>query len=110
MAQFMLPANSKIKPGKNHGGAPANAKNIKEFAIYRYEPGSGENPHIDRYSIDVHKEDGFFHLHAPKREGGLTRGLYFYRFPYLMLNLYDWGSSIATVEPGATWPLRRVSL
>jgi choline monooxygenase len=29
----------------------------------------------------------------------LTRGLYFYRFPCLMLNLYDWGSSIATVEP-----------
>jgi phenylpropionate dioxygenase-like ring-hydroxylating dioxygenase large terminal subunit len=54
---------------------------------------------IDRYTIDVRRKEAFFHLYAPRREGGLTRGLYFYRFPYLMLNLYDWGSSIATIEP-----------
>jgi phenylpropionate dioxygenase-like ring-hydroxylating dioxygenase large terminal subunit len=54
---------------------------------------------IDNYRIDAYQRERFFHLHAPKREGGLTRGLYFYRFPVLMLNLYDWGSSIATIEP-----------
>ena len=64
---------------------------------------------IDRYRIDVHQKDGFFHLHAPRREGGLTRGLYFYRFPYLMLNLYDWGSSIATVEPLGPGRVRHIN-
>ena len=54
---------------------------------------------IDNYRIDTFPREKFFHLHAPKRDGGLTRGLYFYRFPFLMLNLYDWGSSIATIEP-----------
>jgi len=54
---------------------------------------------IERYRIDVYLRERFFHLHAPKREGGLTRGLYFYRFPTLMLNLYDWGSSIASMNP-----------
>ena len=37
MAQFTLPANSKVKPGKNHGGADG-ATNVKKFAIYRYDP------------------------------------------------------------------------
>jgi len=54
---------------------------------------------IDKYRIDVYAREKCFHLHAPRRDGGLTRGLYFYRFPSLMLNLYDWGSSIATMEP-----------
>ncbi len=54
---------------------------------------------IENYRIDTYAREKFFHLHAPKRDGGLTRGLYFYRFPTLMLNLYDWGSSIATIEP-----------
>ncbi|MFI5015338.1 MAG: aromatic ring-hydroxylating dioxygenase subunit alpha [Hyphomicrobiales bacterium] len=64
---------------------------------------------IDRYTIDVYQADGFFHLHAPKRDGGLTRGLYFYRFPYLMLNLYDWGSSLATVEPMGPGRIRHIN-
>lgn len=72
-------------------------------------PGLCQSLDIDRYTIDVHERDGFFHLHAPKREGGLTRGLYFYRFPYLMLNLYDWGSSIATVEPLGPGRIRHVN-
>ena len=52
MAQFTLPANSKIKAGKRHGGADG-AKNVKEFAIYRYDPTSGENPRVDTYSVDM---------------------------------------------------------
>ena len=59
-------------------------------------PGLCASMDIDNYRIDIYQAQKFFHLHAPKREGGLTRGLYFYRFPSLMLNLYDWGSSIAT--------------
>lgn len=33
---------------------------------------------IDNYRIDIYEEQKFFHLHAPRRDGGLTRGLYFY--------------------------------
>src|SRR5687767_2526458 len=52
MAEFTLPANSKIKSGKNHGGANG-AKNVKKFAIYRYDPSSGENPRVDSYDVDM---------------------------------------------------------
>src|SRR6187397_3586743 len=52
MADFFLPANSKIKPGKDRGGANG-AKNVKKFAIYRYDPSTGENPHVDTYSVDM---------------------------------------------------------
>lgn len=72
-------------------------------------PGLCESLHMEKYTIDVYREEGFFHLHAPKREGGLTRGLYFYRFPFLMLNLYDWGSSIATVEPLGPGRMRHIN-
>jgi phenylpropionate dioxygenase-like ring-hydroxylating dioxygenase large terminal subunit len=64
---------------------------------------------IDNYRIDTYAKEKFFHLHAPKRDGGLTRGLYFYRFPCLMLNLYDWGSSIATVEPLAPGRIKHIN-
>jgi len=72
-------------------------------------PGLCASVDIDRYTIDVYRDEGFFHLYAPRREGGLTRGLYFYRFPYLMLNLYDWGSSIATVEPLGAGRIRHIN-
>src|SRR6187401_1927769 len=52
MAQFTLPANSKVKPGKNHGGADG-ATNVKKFTIYRYDPTSGENPRLDSYDVDM---------------------------------------------------------
>ncbi len=52
MAQFRLPRNSRVKPGKNFGGADG-AKNAREFVIYRYEPDSRENPRLDRYRIDM---------------------------------------------------------
>jgi len=52
MAQYILPANSKIKPGKKHGGAEG-ARNAREFSIYRYEPATGENPRLDTYRVDM---------------------------------------------------------
>jgi succinate dehydrogenase / fumarate reductase, iron-sulfur subunit len=52
MAKFRLPPNSRVKPGKNHGGADG-AKNAREFQIYRYEPDSGENPRTDTYRVDM---------------------------------------------------------
>ena len=52
MAEFSLPANSKIREGKTYP-APAGAKNVKRFRIYRYDPDSGANPRIDTYDIDL---------------------------------------------------------
>ncbi len=52
MAKFTLPANSKVKQGR-HFPAPAGAKNIRTFKIYRYDPDSGDNPRTDTYDIDL---------------------------------------------------------
>ena len=52
MAEFTLPANSKIKPGKAHP-APAGAKRTKTFQVYRYDPDTQENPRLDTYEVDL---------------------------------------------------------
>ena len=52
MVEFFLPPNSKIGPGKSHP-APAGAVNVKRFKVYRWEPDSGENPHVDTYDVDI---------------------------------------------------------
>lgn len=52
MAEFKLPANSVIKEGK-HYPAPAGAKNVRTFKIYRWDPGKNENPRTDTYEIDM---------------------------------------------------------
>src|ERR1700741_2618924 len=54
MAQFTLPQNSKIdqKAGKTHH-APAGAKQVRTFKVYRYDPDSSANPRVDSYEIDM---------------------------------------------------------
>jgi succinate dehydrogenase / fumarate reductase, iron-sulfur subunit len=52
MAQFTLPANSKIVEGKKHP-APASAARPKTFRIYRWHPDSGQNPSLDEFTIDL---------------------------------------------------------
>ena len=54
MAQLTLPQNSKIdkKAGK-HFPAPAGAKKVQTFKIYRYDPDTGANPRIDSYDVDM---------------------------------------------------------
>ncbi len=52
MAEFRLPANSRIRKGR-HFSAPAGASNTRQFAIYRYDPDSAENPSIDTYEVDL---------------------------------------------------------
>ncbi|MDP4022204.1 succinate dehydrogenase iron-sulfur subunit [Methylobacterium sp. NEAU 140] len=51
MAQFSLPKNSQISPGKSWP-APAGAKNLQTFRIYRWNPDDGQNPRIDTYQVD----------------------------------------------------------
>ncbi len=52
MVEFLLPPNSRMKKGKTFK-APANAKNVKTFKIYRYDPDTGANPRIDVFEIDL---------------------------------------------------------
>src|ERR1700749_3824915 len=52
MAEFTLPANSKIKAGKKHA-APASAKKPKTFKVYRWTPDDDANPTVDEYPIDL---------------------------------------------------------
>jgi len=52
MVQLTLPKNSKVKKGKHHP-APAGAKRVRTFKVYRYDPDSGENPRWDTYDVDL---------------------------------------------------------
>ncbi|NKD54484.1 MULTISPECIES: succinate dehydrogenase iron-sulfur subunit [unclassified Haematospirillum] len=52
MVEFNLPANSRVTEGKTVK-APAGAKNVKTFRIYRYDPDSGQNPRLDTFEIDL---------------------------------------------------------
>jgi succinate dehydrogenase / fumarate reductase iron-sulfur subunit len=52
MAEFSLPANSKIRDGKTWP-APQGASNLKTFRIYRWSPDDGENPRLDTYQVDM---------------------------------------------------------
>ena len=54
MAEFRLPKNSRMREGKTFKAAE-DAKNIKKFRVYRYDPDSGENPRVDTYEIDMDK-------------------------------------------------------
>ena len=52
MAEFALPANSKIRKGKDHA-APDGAGRVKKFRIYRWDPDSDETPRIDSFAVDL---------------------------------------------------------
>lgn len=52
MVELALPKNSKVMRGKTHK-APAGAKRIKRFKIYRYDPDLGENPRLDTFEVDL---------------------------------------------------------
>ena len=51
MAEFTLPANSKVRDGKRYPAA--GAKRAKTFKIYRWDPDTKENPRLDSYEVDL---------------------------------------------------------
>jgi succinate dehydrogenase / fumarate reductase iron-sulfur subunit len=54
MAQFSLPKNSQIdKAAGKHHPAPAGARQVRSFRIYRYDPDAGANPRMDTYDVDM---------------------------------------------------------
>ncbi len=52
MAEFRLPPNSVVKPGKEWP-APEGAKNLRRVVVYRYDPEADANPRTDSYQIDL---------------------------------------------------------
>src|SRR5579864_9704248 len=54
MAELTLPPNSRID---THAGktfkAPAGAKRVRTFRIYRFDPASGNRPCVDSYELDM---------------------------------------------------------
>ena len=52
MAQFRLPRNSRIRKGE-HFASASGAARARTFAVYRYDPNSGENPRVDTYDVDL---------------------------------------------------------
>jgi succinate dehydrogenase / fumarate reductase iron-sulfur subunit len=53
MAEFSLPRNSKVQPGKTW--PKPQGKRLKDFRIYRWNPDDGQNPRIDTYTVDMDK-------------------------------------------------------
>ena len=51
MAEFRLPADSRVTEGKLFP-APAGAKEVKRFKIYRWDPEGDGNPRLDTFEID----------------------------------------------------------
>src|SRR2546429_569406 len=51
MAEFSLPANSKIGAGKTWP-APPSPKRPRNFRVYRWSPDDGKNPAVDTYPLD----------------------------------------------------------
>ena len=52
MTEFTLPKNSKIQKGKKYP-AKADAKNVRTFRVYRWNPDDEQNPRVDEYEVDL---------------------------------------------------------
>jgi len=52
MAEFTLPANSRVGTGKTYRAA-SGAKRVRAFKVYRWNPDDGQNPRLDTYEIDL---------------------------------------------------------
>lgn len=52
MAEFTLPANSKMSSGAYHK-APEGSSTVRVFQIYRWSPDDDENPRLDKFEVDL---------------------------------------------------------
>ena len=51
MAEFRLPANSRIEKGKHY--KDVSEGELRSVYIYRWDPDSGDNPRVDHYEVDM---------------------------------------------------------
>src|SRR3546814_16272620 len=85
MAEFALPANSKIGTGQSWP-KPAAATNTKTFRVYRWNPDDDANPCVDTYEVAlprcgpmvlgalIHITKGVDRKSAEEGTGGSARG------------------------------------
>jgi succinate dehydrogenase / fumarate reductase iron-sulfur subunit len=52
MANFRLPRNSRIRPGKEHPQS-RSALRTKRVEVYRWDPERNQNPHLDVFQVDL---------------------------------------------------------
>jgi succinate dehydrogenase / fumarate reductase iron-sulfur subunit len=52
LADLRLPAHSRIEKGRHHAAAKG-AGRPRVFAVYRYDPDSGDRPRVDTYELDL---------------------------------------------------------
>ena len=52
MVEFTLPKNSRVTQGKAWP-APLQARDLREYRIYRWNPDDGNNPRLDTYHVDL---------------------------------------------------------
>ena len=52
MVELALPRNSKVGKGKDWP-ATNGAKNVRKFAVYRWNPDDSQNPRLDTYHVDM---------------------------------------------------------
>jgi len=52
MVELTLPKNSKVIKGETFK-APADAKSVRNFKVYRWNPDDGANPRMDIYEVDL---------------------------------------------------------
>ena len=75
MVQLTLPKNSQVNKNGKKFSAPAGAKNVRRFDVYRYDPDSSESPRIDSYDVDIDGVsmvlDGLIRI--KKRHGSIAR-------------------------------------
>ena len=53
MVEFNLPKNSVVNPNGKVFVAPKDAKKVKTFKIYRWNPDDGHNPSIDTFFLQL---------------------------------------------------------
>src|SRR6516162_10490426 len=53
MAQFVLPAGSRVNPHGRVHKAVAPAGLVRTFRIYRFDPEGEEGPRVDTYEVDL---------------------------------------------------------
>jgi succinate dehydrogenase / fumarate reductase iron-sulfur subunit len=55
MVEFTLPKNSRVTEGKAWPlpKKATGSKGTRDYRVYRYDPDSGANPHMDTYTVDL---------------------------------------------------------
>jgi choline monooxygenase len=68
------------------------------YHVPAVHPGLMASLDLKSYRVHTHEAEAYQVHEAAKREGGLSDGLWVWKFPGLFLNMYDWGMNVARME------------